>query len=142
MRLLEIFAEHLSVNANQIALGQSKVDSLIARRAKDYVTRHLSEKIKLEDISQFLDITTFQFCRKFKQATGLTFVKYLSHVRIDKGKILLHNRNLSVGQIAHDVGFQSLTHFNRIFRKLVGHSPTEYRSIAEVAKGGDSFSKA
>ena len=128
VRLLEIFAEHLSLVANKIALQQSNEDSLIVRRAKDYIAGHQCEPIKLEEIARALNICTFHFCRKFKETTGLTFVTYLSHLRIEKAKLLLYNKDLRVSEIAYEVGFQSLTHFNRIFHKLVGHSPTEYRS--------------
>jgi len=56
----------------------------------------------------------------------------LSRVRIERAKLLLHNKNLRVSEIAYEVGFQSLTHFNRTFRKLVGSSPTEYRSRLSI----------
>jgi AraC-like DNA-binding protein/ligand-binding sensor protein len=129
VRLLEIFAEHLALIANHIALlQQSRGDPPMIRRAKEYVASHQSDPIKLEEITRALNVSTFHFCRKFKHVTGLTFVEYLSRVRIEKAKILLHNKNLRITEIAYEVGFQSLTHFNRIFRKLVGHSPTEYRS--------------
>lgn len=133
VELLEIFAEHLALIANQIALQQANVDSPIVGRAKDYIASHQSEPITLEHISRALNVSTFYFCRMFKQTTGLTFVDYLSRVRIEKAKILLHDNRLRVSEIAYDVGFQTITHFNRIFRKLVGYSPTEYRSrLAEI----------
>jgi len=128
VRLLEIFAEHLALIAHQIALQQRRGEPPMITGAKDYVASHQSDPIKLEEIARALNVSTFHFCRKFKHATGLTFVEYLSRVRIEKAKILLHNKNLRITEIAYEVGFQSLTHFNRIFRKLVGHSPTEYRS--------------
>jgi AraC-like DNA-binding protein/ligand-binding sensor protein len=128
VRLLEIFAEHLALIANQIGLQQRRGDPPMITGAKDYVASHQSDPITLAEIARALNVSTFHFCRKFKQATGLTFVKYLNRVRIEKAKILLHDKNLRITDIAYEVGFQSLTHFNRIFRKLVGHSPTEYRS--------------
>jgi AraC-like DNA-binding protein len=128
VRLLEIFAEHLALIANHIALQRYQKDSPMIRHAKDYVASHHSEPIKLKQIARALNISTFHFCRRFKQTTGLTFVEYLSRVRIEKAKMLLQNNNLRVSEIAYEVGFQTLTHFNRTFRKLVGHSPTEYRS--------------
>ncbi len=128
VRLLEIFAEHLGLIANEIALQQGNGDSLVIRRAKDYVASHQSDPIKLGQIARALNISTFHFCRTFKQTTGLTFVEYLSRVRIERAKVLLHKNDLRVSEIAYEVGFQSITHFNRIFRKLVGHSPTQYRS--------------
>lgn len=75
-----------------------------------------------------MNTSTFYFCKLFKKATGLTFTDYLSRVRIEKAKNLLLNPNLRVSEIAYEVGFQSLTHFNRMFRKLAGQSPTHYRA--------------
>jgi len=63
----------------------------------------------------------------FKKITGINFTDYLSRVRIEKAKNLLLNRNLRISEIAYEVGFQSLTHFNRVFKKITGQSPTEYR---------------
>ena len=128
VRLLEIFAEHLSLIINQIALHECNRDSLIVRRAKDYIADHKFDAIKLEQIARALNVSKFHFCRRFKLETGLTFVEYLSRGRIEQAKLLLHNKNMRVSEIAYEVGFQSLTHFNRTFRKLVGSSPTEYRS--------------
>jgi AraC-like DNA-binding protein/ligand-binding sensor protein len=127
VRLLEIFAEHLSLIFNQIALHECNGDSRIVRRAKDYIADHKFDPIKLEQIARALNVSTFHFCRRFKLETGLTFVEYLSRVRVEQAKLLLHNKNLRISEIAYEVGFQSLTHFNRTFRKLIGSSPTEYR---------------
>jgi len=63
----------------------------------------------------------------FKKATGLHFTEYVSRVRIEKARNLLLNPNLRISEIAYDVGFQSLTHFNRVFKRVIGQSPTEYR---------------
>jgi AraC-like DNA-binding protein len=64
----------------------------------------------------------------FKKVTGINFTDYLSRVRIEKSKNLLLNPNLRVSEIAYEVGFQSLTHFNRVFKKILGQAPTEYRA--------------
>jgi AraC-like DNA-binding protein/ligand-binding sensor protein len=133
VRFLEIFAEHLALVAHQLTLHERQGDSLMIRRAKDYVASHQSDPIKLEEIARAVNVSTFHFCRRFKQTTGLTFVQYLNRTRIEKAKILLHDNSLRISEIAYDIGFQTLAHFNRIFRKLVGCSPTEYRSrLAEI----------
>ena len=133
VRLLEIFAEHLSLVVDQSALRQWNDDSFIVRRAKGYIASHQSAPIKLEEIARAINISTFHFCRKFKQETGLTFVTYLSRARIERAKMLLHNKDLRITEIAYEVGFQSLTHFNRTFHKFVAQSPTEYRSSVSEA---------
>jgi AraC-like DNA-binding protein len=72
-------------------------------------------------------VSTFYFRKMFKKATGLTLTDYLGRVRVEKAKNLLLNPHLRVSEIAYTVGFQSLTHFNRVFRKLTGESPTDFR---------------
>ena len=62
-----------------------------------------------------------------KKVTGINFTDYVSRTRIENAKNLLLNPNLRVSEIAYEVGFQSLTHFNRVFKKVIGQSPTEYR---------------
>jgi AraC-like DNA-binding protein len=57
----------------------------------------------------------------------LNFTEYVARVRTEKAKNLLLNPNLRISEIAFEVGFQSLTHFNRVFKKVAGHSPTQYR---------------
>lgn len=75
-----------------------------------------------------MNTSTFYFCKIFRKVTGLNFTDYLSRLRIEKAKNLLLNPNLRISEIAYEVGFQSLTHFNRVFKKIVGQSPTSYRS--------------
>jgi AraC-like DNA-binding protein len=109
-------------------LQQGNGDSPIVKRAKDYVVCHQSDPIRLAEVCRTLNVSTFHFCRTFKQTTGLTFVEYLNRVRIENAKGLLHKSDLRISEIAYEVGFQSITHFNRVFRKLAGHSPTMFRS--------------
>ena len=130
VRLLETFADHLNTIAQEIAVQRCNQDPPLVKRAKEYIAQHLSDRIKLGNIARALNMSPFHFCRMFKQATGRTFVEYLSHVRVDRAKILLRDRGFRVSEIAYEVGFQTLTHFNRTFRKLAGCSPTEYRSQA------------
>ena len=72
-------------------------------------------------------MSAFYFCKLFKQATGLTFTDYLARVRIEKVKNLLQNPHKRISEVAFEAGFQSLSQFNRVFRKIVGQSPTVWR---------------
>lgn len=127
IRLLEIFAKHLSVMANQILVEQKNEESPLIARAKRFIGEHQGESITLNQIAHVLNVSTFYFCKMFKKATGLTFTDYLARTRIEKAKNLLLNPHLRVSEIAYDCGFISLTHFNRIFKRVVGKSPTHYR---------------
>jgi AraC-like DNA-binding protein/ligand-binding sensor protein len=128
IHLLEIFGQHLSLVANQIALGEAQTESPMVRRAKAYIAGHQADPLHLEDVAKAMHVSTFYFCKLFKRATGLTFTDYLGRVRVEKAKTLLLNPHLRVTEIAYGVGFQSLTHFNRVFRKLTGESPSFFRA--------------
>ena len=128
VKLLDIFAQHLSALSNQIALQEANAEPPIIHRAKDFIEKHKSDPISLSEVARALNVSTFYFCKLFKKATGINFTEYLSRVRIEKAKNLLLNPNLRVSEIAYEVGFQSLTHFNRVFLRIVGRSPTAYRS--------------
>ena len=98
------------------------------RKAIDFIHRHKSQDISLDQVAEEVNASTFYLCRKFKKSTGLNYTQYLSRLRIENAKSLLADPNLRISEIAYDVGFQSHTHFNRIFKKLIGLSPREYRS--------------
>jgi AraC-like DNA-binding protein len=130
--LLAIFADHLSIKSNQIVVQAANAEPPLITRAKQYIEEHHSEDISLGQVAQAVHTSIFYFCKMFKKVTGINFTEHVSRVRVEKAKNLLLNPNLRVSEIAYEVGFQSLTHFNRVFKKVVGESPTEYRSHLPV----------
>jgi AraC-like DNA-binding protein/ligand-binding sensor protein len=128
VKLLAIFAQHLSMLSNQVLLQQDNAEPPVITRAKEYIREHQTENLRLGHVAKAVNTSTFYFCKMFKKVTGINFTDYLSRVRIEKSKNLLLNPNLRVSEIAFEVGFQSLTHFNRVFKKILGQSPTEYRT--------------
>jgi len=126
-RMLRIFAEHLSLKSNQIAVHQAHSEPICVVRAKNYIREHLQDDITLADVARAACTSTFYICKLFKRHTGLNFTEYVSRLRVGKAAELLANPNLRISEIAYEVGFQSLTHFNRVFRKIIGESPTAYR---------------
>jgi len=128
IKLLSIFAQHLAILSNQVVVQQENSEPPVITRAKDYILEHQTENLRLGHVAKAVNTSTFYFCKMFKKVTGINFTDYLSRVRIEKSKNLLLNPNLRVSEIAFEVGFQSLTHFNRVFKKILGQSPTEYRA--------------
>ncbi len=125
--LLSIFAEHLSMKSNQIALQTANAEPPVLVKAKQYIEAHYMETLSLGRVAGVVNTSVFYFCKLFKKITGIHFTEYVARVRIEKAKNLLLNPNLRVTEIAYEVGFQSLTHFNRVFKKIVGESPSDYR---------------
>jgi len=128
VKLLAIFAQHLAMLSNQVVVQHENAEPPVITRAKEYIQEHQTENLRLGHVAKAVNTSTFYFCKMFKKVTGINFTDYLSRVRIEKSKNLLLNPNLRVSEIAFEVGFQSLTHFNRVFKKIVGQSPTEYRT--------------
>jgi AraC-like DNA-binding protein/ligand-binding sensor protein len=128
VKLLTIFSQHLAMMSNQVFIQQENAEPPVIKKARDYIQEHQGEKLSLGQVARAVNMSTFYFCKTFKKVTGINFTDYLSRVRIEKSKNLLLNPNLRVSEIAFEVGFQSLTHFNRVFKKILGQSPTEYRA--------------
>ena len=130
LRLLEIFGRHLSILSNQIVMENQEAEPAAVTRAKQFIAQNQNNAICLATVAKAVNTSTFYFCKLFKRATGLTFTDYLARVRIEKAKTLLLDPNRRVSEVAYDIGFESLTHFNRVFRKIVGRSPSSYRQSA------------
>jgi AraC-like DNA-binding protein len=133
VKLLEIFAGHLSELSNQIVVQQENAEPPIITRAKQYIRENQEEDLSLGQVAKAVNTSSFYFCKMFKKSTGINFTEYVSRVRIESAKNLLLNPNLRISEIAYQVGFQSLTHFNRVFKKIVGQAPTEYRANLKLA---------
>ena len=125
--LLSIFADHLAMKSNQIAVQRANAEPPVITKAKQFIEEHHTEDLTLSQVAQAVHTSVFYFCKLFKKATDINFTEFVSRTRVEKAKNLLLNPNLRVSEIAYEVGFQSLTHFNRVFKKIVGRSPTEFR---------------
>jgi len=130
VRLLEIFAQQLAFFANEILIQQDEREPYRVRVARAFISSHQTEDFSLSDLARSVHVCPFYLCKIFKKATGLTFIEFRNRLRIESAKKLLVNPNLSVSEIAYRVGFQSLTQFNRLFRRIVGQSPTGLRRDA------------
>lgn len=128
VRLLTFFAEQLSALINQIVLENQNAEPPLVHKAREYIQQHKMEPLSLATVAQASGASVFHFCKVFKKATGLKFTDYVARVRLEDAKTQLLNPNRRISEIAYDVGFQSLTQFNRMFKRVFGQSPTEFRS--------------
>lgn len=133
VKMLAIFAQQLSSMGNQIVVRQENQEPPMVARAREYIQGRIGDKLSLAEVAKAVHTSTFYFCKMFKKATHLTFTNYVSRLRVERAKAQLLNPNLRVSEIAYETGFQSLTHFNRVFRKIVGSSPTAYRGQLPTA---------
>jgi AraC-like DNA-binding protein/ligand-binding sensor protein len=128
VRLLAFFADQLSALSNQLMTEKNNAEPPLVLRARDYIDKHKTEELSLADVAKAAGASVFHFCKVFHKATGLTFTDYVARVRLEDARTRLLNPNARVSEIAYDVGFQSLTQFNRTFKRVFGQSPSEFRA--------------
>ncbi|MBP1964963.1 response regulator transcription factor [Paenibacillus aceris] len=104
----------------------------IIRKVCDFLQAHYQEEHSVSDITQRFHISVSQFSLLFKKYKGQSFINYLNSLRIRQAKHMLVDGELKVYEVAEQVGFQSLPHFNRVFKQLTGQSPNEYRKWLNV----------
>jgi AraC-like DNA-binding protein/ligand-binding sensor protein len=126
--LLTFFAGQLSALANQIMLEKNKAEPLMVLKAREYITKNRRQSLLLTEVAAASGASVFHFCKVFKKTTGLTFTDYVARVRLEDAKAELLNPNRRISEIAYEVGFQSLTQFNWVFKRVFGLSPTEFRA--------------
>jgi AraC-like DNA-binding protein len=108
--------------------GSKAAESVRIWRGRNFIEAHSGEELSLEKVARAANTSANYFSEKFKEATGTNFVKYVARTRFEKAAALLREADLRVSEIAFASGFQSLSQFNRVFKKLAGKSPTEYRA--------------
>lgn len=92
-----------------------------------FIEDHYHRKIELSEVAALTCFTEVSFCRYFKKMTKLNFVQFLNQFRIEKAKnMLLQNKNIT--ETAFDCGFESLSYFNRTFKKITGQNPSEFKN--------------
>ena len=100
--------------------------------AQFFVESHYHKRICEEEVAQLCGMNTSTFSRSFKKEHEMTFCDYLMSYRISKARVLLQNPNASVTDIAYTVGFHDPSYFTRIFRRIVGISPSHYRETFKL----------
>src|ERR1700757_1642422 len=97
-------------------------------KARKFIEQHSGEELSLSKVAKAVHISANHLSEKFKQVTGVNLVDYVARARFEKARDLLLNSNRRISEVAFAAGFQSLSQFNRVFKKLSGKSPTEFRA--------------
>jgi AraC-like DNA-binding protein/ligand-binding sensor protein len=142
VRLLAIFAQHLSARSNQLAVQDASAEVPVVAKARVYIAEHLGEELSLVQVARAVNTSEFYFCKLFRKSTGLTFTDYVSRVRVETVKQLLLNPHKRVSEAAYEAGFQSLSQFNRVFRRVAGESPSTYRDKLHGGSGNSPLRHA
>ncbi len=99
------------------------------RGAIAYINDHLDQNLSLAELAATVQMSPYYFASLFKQSIGLAPHQYVTQCRIERAKQLLKTRELTIIEICQQVGFQSQSHFTRVFRKYTATTPKVYREL-------------
>jgi AraC-like DNA-binding protein/ligand-binding sensor protein len=133
--LLSTFASQLGRHAEKIAIISDHSEPAAVARARKFIDETLADPLPLTLVARQAGLSESHFCRVFKEATGLTLTDYINRRRIEWAKKELLKPEARVSEIAFNIGYQSLSQFNRSFARFTGNSPTNFRR-EELAKAG------
>ena len=128
IRLLRVFADHLALCGNQLALQRTSEEVPSVRRAREIIELQYQGDISLGDVAHLVHVSASYFSELFKKGTGINFVEYVARLRVEKAQNMLANPNKRISEVAFDVGFKSLSQFNRAFKKYTGQAPKVLRA--------------
>ena len=126
----------LSAAENENATFRNRAEPVSIWKARKYIEQHSTEELSLTELAKIVNINANYLSEKFKQVTGINFAEYVARSRFANACVFLRNSDLRISEVAFAVGFQSLSQFNRIFKKFSGKSPTQYRA-ATLCGGRD-----
>ena len=131
MRLLELFARQLCESAQKIRDLEAQMERPEVRRAREFVEQHLDDpSLHLNDAAKFAGLSHAHFSHVFHKVAGVNFNRYVQARRITEAKKLLSETDQTITDICFSCGFNSLTHFNRVFRLLERRSPRSHRKLS------------
>ena len=112
---------------------EKQYSDLEGKRMRDimeYTMNNYQDSISLEDISNVATMTKNAFCKYFKKRTNKTYFKFLNELRIEQAcKLLISDRDMTIAEIAAHSGFNNISNFNRIFRRLKKSTPKQFAQL-------------
>jgi AraC-like DNA-binding protein len=132
LNILKMAADATS-NPLSTFVGTKKYSDIEGKRMRnvfDFTIENANQKISLDHISNVANMTKNAFCKYFKKRTNKTYVSFLTEVRIENAcKLLKSAKDLSVNEIAYEVGFNNISNFNRKFKEVKKMTPISYRNL-------------
>ncbi len=105
-----------------------KISNQIVERAMEYIRDHYPEEITLQRLSQEVYVNPMYLSRLFKEKASISYIDYLTQIRMSHAKKLLEDLSLRIYDISEMVGYESRKHFGKVFKDFTGMSPKDYRN--------------
>jgi YesN/AraC family two-component response regulator len=106
---------------------QTNDQLLRLRPVLEYIDEHLDDRLLVEKSSQLANMSYYYFVKFFKKIMGVSFTEFVQYKRIKKAELLLLTSELSILEIGENIGMQNMSHFYKMFKRINGHSPNDFR---------------
>ncbi|MDF2926249.1 MAG: response regulator [Paenibacillaceae bacterium] len=127
--ILDWFQDKLAIGFHAMLQNREKGTRKLVERARGFIHEHYMEDLSLETVAAHIHVSPAYFSSIFKKETNENFVDYVSHYRIEKAKQLLRSGGYKVNTVAELTGFHNMKYFYKVFKKLTGLTPSEYKDL-------------
>lgn len=117
------------VNKTEIKEISLYEDDKLVLKVQDYIRSHLVENMSVQKIAEVHHCSVSHLMHSFKKKTEKTVVEYITNERMEKAKVLLKFSDFQINTVAEMSGYEDYSYFTRVFKKIVGYTPREYRNI-------------
>jgi AraC-like DNA-binding protein len=134
-QLLAGSTEYILLNNDESSKDFILKDKIRMGAIYEYIDANYAQKPDVNVVAEKVNLTTAAFCRYFKRQTNITFTEFVNQYRIERAKnLLMQDKNIT--QTCYAVGFESLSYFNKLFNKLVGENPSDFKKkwVARIDK--------
>ncbi len=134
LRYLSVTEDYETLNDQEITGDVNKYQSRL-QKIFNYVESYYKKEIEISDVADLLNISVPSFCNYFKKTTQITFTEFVNRYRIQKACVLLLSDNTIAG-VCFECGFNNVTYFNKIFKRIMGKTPSEFKSEYHLLNRG------
>ncbi|MGA2618974.1 MAG: PocR ligand-binding domain-containing protein [Thermoguttaceae bacterium] len=135
-QVIAFFADYLAEIGSRVALLQQEEERGCIHAAREYMRENFHAPLSLKEVAGVVALSPKYFSRLFAREVGESYVRQLNRIRIEKSKVQLLRPNVRVAEVALRCGFESIPHFNRVFRSFEKMSPTDFRRAARANVAG------
>lgn len=130
--IVSAIADYQQLAASQV---EREKETGSVRKALQYADKHFHQDVSIDEVAEYVGLSNSHFCVLFKKETGYTFLEYLTKQRIEWACSILKNSDTRIHIVSHMVGYQDPKYFSQVFKKLIGMTPSEYRTTVQNEGG-------